>query len=186
MHAADLLNRLECFPIIAAIRNDRWQLAVDSPAEVLFYLEASILTVKEHIRQAHEAGKVIFIHMDLAEGIGKDKAGLQYLVRCGVDGIISTRVNIIKAAKELDLFTVQRFFIVDSHSVDTTVEAIKSSKADMIEIMPGIVTKVVADLKSRLSIPIIAGGLIETRKELEEATKSGASAISTSKQELWR
>ncbi len=173
--------------IIAAARNEQeLEAAIGARVKKIFWLNPSILTLEKYVGLVHAAGKKIYLHIDLAEGVGKDKAGLTYVKNAGVDGIISTRVNIIKAAKELDLFTVQRFFIVDSHSVDTTVEAIKSSKADMIEIMPGIVTKVVADLKSRLSIPIIAGGLIETRKELEEATKSGASAISTSKQELWR
>ena len=53
------------------------------------------------------------------------------------------------------------------------------------DLMPGIVTKVIADLKASLNIPIIAGGLIETRKEIEEAVHSGASGISTSRAELW-
>lgn len=172
--------------IIAAVRNEQeLEAAIAARVKMIFCLNPNILTLEETVNAVHGAGKKIFLHMDLAEGVGKDKAGLIYVQKAGVDGIISTRVNIIKAAKEIGLFTVQRFFIVDSHSVDTTVESIRASKADMIEIMPGIVTKVIADLKARLNIPIIAGGLIETRKEIEEAVHSGASAVSTSKQELW-
>ncbi len=172
--------------IIAAVRNEQeLEAAIASRVKMIFCLNPNILTLDDTVRAVHAAGKKIFLHIDLAEGVGKDKAGLLYVKNAGVDGVISTRVNIIKFAKEVGLFTVQRFFIVDSHSVDTTVESLKSSKADMIEIMPGIVTKVIADLKARLNIPIIAGGLIETRKEIEEAAHSGASAVSTSKQELW-
>ena len=177
-HAADLLNRLECFPIIAAIRNDRWQLAVDSPAEVLFYLEANLLTVKEHIRQAHEAGKVIFIHMDLAEGIGKDKAGLQYLVRCGVDGIISTRAQIIRAAKECGMLTVQRFFALDTQGMDSVQEMLRTATPHFMEIMPGVIPKAVKRFAGG-TIPVIAGGLIETKAEITAALSSGATSIST-------
>ena len=126
-----------------------------------------------------------FIHIDLAAGIGKDESGLSFLKNIGIDGIISTRVNIVKLAHKFGLFTVQRFFIVDSHSVDTTVEAIKSSKPDMIEIMPGIVTKVIKSLCSKVDIPIIAGGLIETPEEVSEILDSGASAVSTARHSLW-
>ena len=172
--------------IIAAVRNDaEMEAAKASGVKTVFCLNPNILTLEETVKKVHACGKKIFVHMDLAEGVGKDKAGLVYAKKMNVDGIISTRVNIIRAAKEVGLFTVQRFFIVDSHSVDTTLEAIKTSKPDMIEVMPGIATKVIADLKASLNIPIIAGGLIAYRKEVEDAIRSGASAVSTSKQELW-
>ena len=110
---------------------------------------------------------------------------LQYVKQKKVDGIISTRVSIIKAARDVGLFTVQRFFAVDSHSIDTTLESIKSSKPDMIEVMPGIATKVIAKLKGQLNIPIIGGGLVDTADEVRAILRSGASGVSTSKRELW-
>lgn len=172
--------------VIAAVRNDRdIDKALDSGVEIIFYLSPNILTLEEIVNKVHKAGKKIFFHMDLAEGIGKDKSGLLFVKQKGVDGVISTRVNIIKAAREAGLFTVQRFFIVDSQSVSTTLEGIKASKPDMIEIMPGIVTKVIADLKGKLNIPIIAGGMIDSRLEVRDAIQSGATAVSTSKRELW-
>ena len=172
--------------IIAAVRNERdMEKALQSGVESIFYLSPNIMTLEEVVSAVHEAGKKIFLHMDLAEGIGKDKAGIEYLKHKSVDGVISTRVNIIKAAREAGLFTVQRFFIVDSQSVNTTLEGIKASKPDMIEIMPGIATKVIADLKGKLNIPIIAGGMIESRLEVRDALQSGATAVSTSKRELW-
>lgn len=172
--------------IIAAVRNEQeLKEALNCSVKLIFCLNPHIMTLRETIDAVHKAQKKIFLHIDLAEGIGKDKEGLLYVKSQGVDGIISTRSNIIKAAREVGLFAIQRFFIVDSHSVDTTVESIKASKADMIEIMPGIVTKVIADLKERLNIPLIAGGLIENKKEVEQASCSGAWAVSTSKQELW-
>ena len=172
--------------IIAAVRNERdMEKALPSGVGMIFYLSPNILTMDETVDAVHEAGKKIFLHMDLAEGIGKDKSGIEYVKQKGVDGIISTRVSIIKAAREAGLFTVQRFFIVDSQSVSTTLEGIKASKPDMIEIMPGIATKVIADLKGKLNIPIIAGGMIESRMEVRDALQSGATAVSTSRRELW-
>ena len=65
------------------------------------------------------------------------------------------------------------------------VDSQKNSHADMVEIMPGVVGKVIAALKECISVPVIAGGLIETREEVDAALASGAAAVSTGKAELW-
>ena len=172
--------------VIAAVRtNEELIRAVASDVKIVFHLSPNILTLENDIRVRHRAEQTFFLHIDLAEGIGRDKSGIEYIKRLGVDGIISTRTSIIKYARELGVFTVQRFFIVDSHSIETTVESIRSSKPQMIEIMPGSVTKVISRLKEILDIPIIAGGLIETEEETIEVIKSGAAAVSTGKITLW-
>lgn len=83
------------------------------------------------------------------------------------------------------MFTVQRFFIVDSHSVNTTVESVLASKADMIEIMPGIVIKAIKTLRKLVDVPVIAGGLVDTDDEIKSIISNGAAAVSTSNQTLW-
>lgn len=172
--------------VIAAVRSEsELDAALCSKVQMIFDLCPSILTLGKVIEKAHASGKKLLIHLDLAEGIGKDKCGIEYAKIMGVDGIISTRVNIIRSAKELGLFTVQRFFIVDSHSIRTTLDSLRTSKADMIEIMPGVVYKVIKELCSLTGVPIIAGGIIDSRDEVEKALASGASAISTGKKELW-
>ena len=173
--------------VIPATRSDEEFLcAVGSSHEVIFDLNPDLMNVSAKVKKAHDAGKRLFIHVDLAKGIGKDESGIRFLKRIGIDGVISTKVNIIKMARECGLCTVQRFFIVDSHSIATTVDAVKSSRPDMIEIMPGTVYKIIERLKKMVDIPIIAGGLIENEQEVSEALKSGASAISTGRRELWK
>lgn len=172
--------------VIAAVRTkDELIWASSSDVKIIFDLSPNIMTVEENLSKVHSVGKKYFIHIDLAEGIGKDKSGIEFMKKLGVDGIISTRPGIIKAARELGVFTVQRFFIVDSQSIDTTVESLKSSKAQMIEIMPGCVLKVISNLKNIVDVPMIAGGLIETKEDVQNALNSGASAVSTGKQSLW-
>ena len=184
VRAADLKERLEDFPLIAAIRDDRWEKALHSPAEVLFYLEANLLTVKERITEAHGAGKVIFVHLDLAEGIGKDRAGIEFLAGCGVDGIISNRAQIIRLAKDAGLLTVQRFFALDSQGMDSVQEMLKATKPHFMEIMPGVIPKAISRFSGG-NVPVIAGGLIETKTEITAALRSGAIAISTGSPTLW-
>lgn len=172
--------------VIAAVRTrDELLEAAASDVKIVFDLGPDILSLEESANTLHTAGKKFFIHLDLADGIGKDRSGIICAKNLGVDGIISTRSGIIKAARELGVFTVQRFFIVDSHSIDTTVETLKSSKAQMVEIMPGSVTKVIKRLKETVEVPIIAGGLIESEEEARLALKSGASAVSTGAKNLW-
>lgn len=176
----------ETGPVIAAVRGEKhFNEALTSGVEVIFDLTPNVLDIAEKVKCAHENGKKLFIHIDLAEGIGKDRAGIEFAKKNGIDGILSTRTNIIKIAAELELLTVQRFFLIDSHSVDTTVETLKNSRADMIEIMPGVVPKIINKLQDRINQPIIAGGLIEYKAEIVEAIKNGAAAISTGKQEFW-
>lgn len=172
--------------IIAAARsNEELIVAASSNVEIIFMLAPNIADLKKQTELVHKAGKKLFIHLDLAMGIGKDEYGIQFVKSQGVDGIISTRTNIIKLAKKENLFTVQRFFIVDSQSVYTAIESARASKADMIEIMPGTVNKVIKRLKKELDVSIVTGGLIETAEEIENAISSGASAVSTGKREFW-
>ncbi len=172
--------------IIAAVSNtETLKLASGSSAEKIFYLAPNINTLAGVADALHRKNKKLYIHMDMAEGLGKDKFGIKFVKDLGVDGIISTRANIIKSAKDVGLFTVQRFFAIDAHSIETIVETAKNTKPDMIEIMPGIATKVISKIKNKVNIPIIAGGLIETAEEISVAIYSGASAVSTSKCELW-
>ncbi len=172
--------------IIAAARSqEELVCAAKSKAEIIFMLAPNIETLEKQAEIVHGAGKKLFIHIDLAEGIGKDEYGIRFAKKQGVDGIISTRSAAIKMAKKEGLFAVQRFFILDSQSVSTTEETAKSSKADMIEIMPGTVCKVVEKLKKTLNVPIVAGGLIETVDEIESVISAGAFAISTGRKEFW-
>ena len=172
--------------IIGAVRNStEFDVVLKSNVETVFLLGTNVEIIAEQVKLVHEKGKILYVHIDLAEGIGKDEYGVRFLKNVGVDGIISTRSNLIKMAKKEGLKTVQRFFIVDSHSIATTLDAVQSTKADMIEIMPGLLDKVILYLSNSLSVPIVAGGLIETQVEVDKALDSGASAVSTGKKELW-
>lgn len=184
MHGKELTDRLEISPVIAAIRDSKWQSALASPSEVLFYLEPHLSSIAQRVSQAHAAGKLIFVHLDMAEGIGKDKEGVEYLSQVGVDGIISTRSQIIRFAKDLNLITVQRFFLLDSQGLDSIQEMLRSSHPHYIELMPGVIPKVIRHFADG-SIPVIAGGLIEEKAEITGALAAGALAVSTGREALW-
>lgn len=172
--------------IISATRSDEEFLrAVKAEPKIIFDLAPDLMNISAKVKKAHESDKLIFVHVDLAKGLGRDESGIRFLKRVGVDGVISTKAGIIKLAREQGLHTVQRFFIVDSHSISTTVETVKSSKPEMIEIMPGTLCKVIERVGKSIDVPIIAGGLIEFENEVSEAFEKGAAAVSTGRCELW-
>lgn len=184
MQLSQFMDCMEQNPVIAAIGDDKWETALASPAQILFYLSANLMTVKQKIEQAHSAGRYVLVHIDLAEGIGKDRAGIGFLAAAGVDGIISTRAQLIRYAKDRGLITVQRFFALDSKGMDSIEEMLRTSDPHMMEIMPGVIGKAIRRF-SRGNIPVIAGGLVQTKAEVTDAISCGAAAVSTGQKDLW-
>ena len=146
-------------PIIAAIRSEEdFKLALESDVETIFLLASNIMTLDTCVEAAHAHSKKLFVHMDFVDGLSKDAAGVAYVRTKNIDGIISTRSNIINAAREHKITCIQRFFMIDSRSVTTALDSLRQTKPDMIEIMPGVAYKSIAKIKSNTTIPIIAGG----------------------------
>lgn len=180
-------------PVIAAVRSaaglqaaaDLAQAEEEAPRAV-FLLGGDIQSLPEFARALRRAGKAVFGHIDLIEGIGRDAAGVRYLASCGLSGLISTRAQLLRAAREEGLMTVQRIFLVDSDSLETGVKMLRDSGADFCEVMPGLVPKAIAHLKERVAQPLIAGGMITQREDVDIALAAGAVAVSTSKAALWR
>ncbi len=184
MRAGEILDCLECNPVIAAVQQEGLHAALSAPVSIIFHLGINLIDVENVISQVHNAGKYIFVHIDLAEGIGKDRAGIRYLAQCGVDGIISTKSQLIRYAKEQNLITVQRFFALDSKGIDSIGEMAKSTNPHLMEIMPGVIGKVISRFSGGY-IPVIAGGLIQTKNEVTDALRYGAVAVSTGNCDLW-
>ena len=173
--------------VIAAVRDSNVlnTFALDG-IDTVFLLATNIIELSATVARVQSEGKEIFVHADFAEGVGKDRFGMQFIKNTGANGVISTRANIIKAARDVGLKTVQRIFIVDSQSIETAIESTRSSKPDMIEIMPGVVPKVISAMKARTDIPIIAGGLVSDADDVKNAISAGAIAVSTSNTDLWK
>jgi len=173
-------------PIIAAVRSyEDFRCALSASVSTIFLLSCDLLSIDRYTKEAHEAEKKLFVHIDFLDGISKDAAGVSYLATKNIDGIISTRSNVIKCASDRGITTVQRFFMVDSRSVDTALDSLRSSHPDMIEVMPAIAYKTITKIKSRTSLPIIAGGLIEEKNEIFSAFNAGASGVSTAAKNMW-
>ena len=175
----ELLN-----PVIAAIRKDSdFESAVQSRANLIFMLKADVMTIEKLL--VNKKDKKVFVHIDMAEGVGKDRKGIELLKSMGVDGIITTKNHLVYSAKEQGLYTVQRFFIIDSASVSTALESVNNTKPDFAEVLPASLPKIIKKFIEQTSVPIIAGGLVEEKADIIQALSAGAQAVSTTKKELW-
>lgn len=183
----EFIARIQQNPVVAAVSDlARVGAAIASPCEIIFLLKGDILTIPEAVRRVHAAGKVVYIHFDLVEGFSRDPVALQYLKeKIGPDGIITTRVNLIKNARELGLSAIQRVFMLDSLSVETAIRSVAVTRPTAIELLPGIIPRVVERVGRETKVPVIAGGLIESKEDIISTLKAGAVGISTTKEALW-
>ena len=81
--------------------------------------------------------------------------------------------------------TIQRIFLIDGNALKKGIEIAHSCKPDAIEVLPGIMPTIIDRLTKLTPLPIIAGGLISNRNEIEEGLKAGALAISSGNPKLW-
>lgn len=187
MENTKILKKIEENPVIAAIRNEEdLEDAINAPVSTIFLLHADIFNLYPTVDKVKKNGKNVFIHMDMLEGIGRDNRAIDYIYQqVRPHGIISTKNSHIKYAMGKGMFAIQRVFLIDSLSYENSVKSILSVQPDMVEVLPGIIPKIIRRLSGQLSIPLIAGGLIESKDDVIEILGSGALAISTGKKELW-
>lgn len=176
-------------PIIAAVTSDKAvQTAIDSESNIIILIQSDICTLKDVVLTLQDAGKLVFVHMDLINGLKRDAAGIKFLADfIQIDGIVTTQANLIRIAKDNDLLAIQRVFILDSASIEQGIRLINTAKPDAVEILPGIaVPHIYKYVKDKIKQTIIAGGLIDTREEIEKILSNGAQGISSSSVELWK
>jgi len=102
----------ECFrehPVIASIRNDSdFKYALNSKVAALFILHGDIFNLPRIMEECKKYNKLVFLHMDLIKGIGRDREGLIYLAKKELcNGIVTTKNNLIDTAKKQGLIAIQ-------------------------------------------------------------------------------
>ena len=181
-----LIHTMEQNPVIPALKDEsQLENCLRCPCSVVFVLCGDILNVGDIIRRLHEGGKKAVIHADLVNGLAPKDIAADFLQRCGADGIISTRPLLVRRAKALGLLAVLRMFALDSKAVSNLKGETEACSPDMVEVLPGTLPRVVERLRQEVKVPLIAGGLLETKQDVMTALKAGALCVSTSDSALW-
>ncbi|MCU6711744.1 glycerol-3-phosphate responsive antiterminator [Paenibacillus sp. J5C_2022] len=174
-------------PIIASITNEE-QLSkvMDSAVTRVNLMCGDITTLGAVVRQLHEAGKQVFVHMEMVSGLGRDASAVSFIAKqFGVDGIVTTKSNAIAAARQAGIRSIQRVFAIDSAAIETAARMISTSKPDEVELMPGLMPRVIREVKAKVNKPLIVGGLIRYEEEIQQALNSGADYVSIGHPKFW-
>lgn len=175
-------------PVLPAVKKIKeFESLLQTNTEYIILLESRLGLLRKLVKHGQKAGKKIFVHVDLIQGLKADDYGMEYLGQeVKPDGVISTRAHVIQQAKKYRLLSVQRLFLIDSQAIEHNVKIIQKTAPDFVEVLPGVLPGMIKEIKGRVGVPVIAGGLIRSNDEVEQALASGASAVSTSRSELWR
>lgn len=156
----------------------------NSPGLIILF--ADINGLPELVRRADAAQKMLLVHLDLLDGIGRDRAGIVFLAKMGVKGLITTKPQLAKMARQEGLRVIQRMFLVDSESLRTGIHLLKGFRPDAIEALPASTpASVLAELKAVTDVPILVGGLVRSAADVEQALRNGACAVSSNQRDLW-
>jgi glycerol uptake operon antiterminator len=157
-----------------------------SPYSYIILLQSHIAQLQPLFQLARKQDKRVLLHADLIQGLKHDEAAAQFLCQyIQPYGLISTHSAVLSVAKKHDILAIQRVFLLDSQSLETSLRVLASSTPDYVEVIPGAMPHVIAEVKSRAKVPLLAGGFLRTRADVEQALAAGATAVTTSQRQLW-
>ncbi len=179
----DLIQNQLCIPVIPTMKRLEQFLMTDLSTCLLQDIHISLLS--DMIATLHKHERKALVHIDMINGVASDEYGTEFLCqKLRADGIISAKSRIIEVTKRNKKIAIQRMFLIDSKSVDRGIETLLRSKPDMVEVMPGIAFRIMPTIKERLNLPIIGGGLIKTKEDIENGLKAGCVAFTVSDLDL--
>ncbi len=178
---------IENTPIIPAVKDEEsLKTCIESDSSVIFVLFGDICNIADIVEQIKEKDKLAMVHMDLIAGLGSKEVSVDYIKRrTRADGIITTKPVLAKRAKELGLAVVLRFFIIDSMALSNLSKQTREARPDCIEVLPGVMPKVIRTITRENKIPLIAGGLITDKEDVCNALDAGAVAVSSTNTKIW-
>lgn len=178
---------MEHNPVIAAVKDMKeLEEALEAEIDIIFVLFGDIISIKDISEKIESRDKIGIIHIDLVEGLSNKEVVIKFIKeQTRFKGIISTKSNLIKIAKSYELVTIQRFFVFDTLSLNNSRNHI-ISECDAIEILPGVIPKVIKNISENTRKPIVAGGLIDSKEDVIIALNTGATCVSTSRNEIWK
>ena len=177
----------EISPIITAVKDEQGlEKALKTESPVVFLLFGNICNITGLVDQVKNSGKIAIVHVDLIQGLSSKEVAVDFIHQnTRADGIISTKAPLVRHAMDLGMIGGQRTFLIDSMALETTKKQLLTFQPDFMELMPGVMPKVIRQMTGKLSVPVIAGGLISDKEDIIAALDAGATAISTTKEELW-
>ncbi|WP_053362884.1 glycerol-3-phosphate responsive antiterminator [Bacillus sp. FJAT-27251] len=158
-----------------------------SPYEIGVFLEMHVAQLKNVSAMAEAHGKKMLYHVDMIQGIKSDDYSTEFICQeYRPYGLISTKSSVILKARQKGILAVQRVFLLDSHALEKSYKLIKKTQPDFIEVLPGAMPHLIAEVREKAGIPLFAGGFIRSVEDVENALNAGAVAVTTSQKDIWK
>jgi glycerol uptake operon antiterminator len=179
----ELLRKTRIIPAVKSMEGV--ERCLHENGKIVFVLFGDIITIPNIVTRLKNADKTVLVHIDLIEGLNSRDVAVDFIAgNTSSDGILSTKANLVKYAKNHGLLAIQRFFVLDSMALLNIEKQFPIDYTDAMEILPGLMPKVIRRLAALTDKPIIAGGLISDKEDVKSALNAGASAVSTTRLEL--
>ena len=178
----EFYEAVEANPVIAAVKNDAGlQAAVEmEEIQVIFVLYGDVCTIPEILERIKAARKKAMVHIDLIAGLSAKEISVEFIARqTRADGIITTKPALVRRAKELGIDSLAL------KNIENLEMQCGTSRPDFIEVLPGVMPKVLGRIAKVSRIPMIAGGLITEKEDVIAALSAGAIAVSSTNQDVW-
>ena len=160
--------------------------ALKTESPVVFLLFGNICNITGLVDQVKNSGKIAIVHVDLIQGLSSKEVAVDFIHQnTRADGIISTKAPLVRHAMDLGMIGGQRTFLIDSMALETTKKQLLTFQPDFMELMPGVMPKILKTVRGYTEIPLVAGGLISDKKDILAAFDAGVDAVSTTREELW-
>ena len=173
-------------PVITAVKDEAGlEHAMEKECAIVFILYGNVCSIPRIVEKVKAHGKMAIVHVDLIVGLSSKEVAVDYIKENTLaDGIISTRPGLVKRAMELGLIGGQRAFLIDSIALDNTRKQLAAFQPDFMEIMPGMMPKILKQIRETTSVLLVAGVLLSDKQDIMAAFQAGVDAVSTTKEEL--
>ena len=181
-------DMLESTPVIAAGKDMEGleKCCQLEDIKVVFILFGDILNIPDIVGKVKAAEKLAVVHVYLINGLGSREIAVYYIKNnTGADCIISTKPSLVKRGRELGIFTVMRYFLIDSMALENIRSPQSGVRPDVIEVLPGLMPDIIRKICQTSRTPVIAGGLITDKKSVMAALSAGAVCVSSTNQDVW-
>jgi len=173
--------------VLPAISNYKdLRLFTKSDLEYCIIIDFQLAELVHVIDELKESNKKVLIHIELIKGLANDEYGAIHLIQnFNIDGLISTKSQVIQIAKKRKVLAIQRIFLKDSISLERSLKIVEKANPDLLEILPAISGEILKTIKAQVSSDIICGGLLLSKPQIANCIESGAVCVTTSNPALW-
>jgi glycerol uptake operon antiterminator len=174
--------------ILPAVRQMKdFEMLLRSPFEYLVLLDSHVGQLKSIVQTAKRHDKKMLVHVDLIHGLRNDEYATEFLCQeIKPAGVISTRKSAVLTAKKNRVLAIQRLFLLDTNALETSYRLVEQTQPDFIEVLPGVMPNIIAEVRENVNVPVLAGGLIRTVEDASMALHAGAVAVTSSRRDIWQ